>query len=84
MSSLLLYKKYGGESVADIYRDVDSCFDRIRDVTKVPTDKHGFHRGEFKVTIEWIGDDDCWCTGFDHYQDCKNHWTNHPEGQPPF
>ena len=85
MSSLLLYKKYCGEGIADVDRDVSECFSSLSEnVVNIPADEHGFHRGEFKVTVEWVADDRCWCTGFEHQTSCKNHWTNHPDGQVPY
>jgi len=42
-------KEYSAESIIDIERDVN---DAIED-SNIPKDEHGFHKGTFKVTIEW-------------------------------
>jgi hypothetical protein len=78
MSNLILCKNYCGEEIADVDRDVSECFDIIT------VDEHGFHKGEFKITVEWIADGECWCTGFKHQTSCKNHWANDPKGEVPY
>lgn len=52
----LFKKMYDGESIVDIGRDVFEAFDtRFNELAKtIPQDEHGFNKGEFIVTIEWI------------------------------
>nr|WP_315467112.1 hypothetical protein [uncultured Undibacterium sp.] len=49
-------KKYDGESIVDVGRDVFEAFDpRFNKLAEsIPQDKYGFNKGEFVVTIEWI------------------------------
>lgn len=51
----LFRKKYDGESIFDVFRDVSEAFDPKfnREARVIPTDSHGFQRGEFTVTIKW-------------------------------
>lgn len=53
---ILHQKNYDGESLQDLGRDVHECFngDFNPPALEIPTDEHGFHRGTFKVTVEWI------------------------------
>lgn len=53
---ILFYKNYSGESLYDLSRDIHESFDSDFNPTIniVPQDEHGFHKGTFKVTIEWI------------------------------
>jgi hypothetical protein len=52
-------KTYDGESIADIDRDVSECFDAQYNsvMVNIPTNKDGFHKGSFVVTVEWIPED---------------------------
>lgn len=50
-------KEYNSESLAqDIEGDVFDAFDPLLNgvILAVPQDEHGFYKGTFKVTIEWI------------------------------
>lgn len=53
---IIFEKKYDGESLCDLQRDVDEAFQEEYNAVmeQVPTDKYGFHQGKFTVTIEWI------------------------------
>jgi hypothetical protein len=53
---ILLQKTYDGESIVDVSRDVDEAFDAdfTPQVKDIPQDEHGFQKGTFKVTVEWI------------------------------
>lgn len=55
---IILEKTYYGESIVDLERDVSEMFNEEFDptVATIPKDEHGFHKGEFKVTVEWIPD----------------------------
>lgn len=48
-------KQYCGESLCDVYRDVDEAFDeRFTPVlAQIPTDEYGFSAGTFTVSITW-------------------------------
>jgi hypothetical protein len=48
-------KKYDGDSLCDVSRDVSEAFDEDfnENASVVPKDKHGFHTGTFTITIEW-------------------------------
>ena len=35
--------------------------------------EHGFVKGKFRLKLEWLSEDDCDCTGFQHRSDCQ-HW----------
>ena len=52
----ILEKTYDGESIVDINRDVSEMFDEEFDprIETIPKDKHGFMKGTFVVTVEWI------------------------------
>lgn len=51
---ILFDKIYDAESIVDVEQDVyDAIF-----YSGIPIDEHGFHLGEFKVTIEWKNTDD--------------------------
>ena len=32
----------------------------------------GFVKGKFRLKLEWLSEDDCDCTGFDHNHGCPN------------
>lgn len=52
---ILFEKKYYGESLPDLGRDVDEALqvDYNPLMTQVPVDKYGFLNGKFTVTIQW-------------------------------
>ena len=52
-------KIYDGESIVDLSRDIDECLDSCYNavVQQIPQDEHGFHRGAFRVTVEWQDDE---------------------------
>jgi hypothetical protein len=74
MSKTLLQRTYHPESAPDMEEDVRVALDNAE----------GFPPGEFRVSVQWIPEDGCWCTGFDHHPQCKNHWTNDPNGVVPY
>jgi hypothetical protein len=49
-------KKYDGESIVDLGRDVHEAFypEFNPIMNEIPKDEYNFHKGTFKVTIEWI------------------------------
>lgn len=51
----LFSKKYDGESIVDMPRDVEEALDEDYnpDVLDIPVDEHGFPTGCIKITIEW-------------------------------
>jgi hypothetical protein len=53
---ILHQKDYNGESLQDLGRDVEESFngDFNPPALEIPTDGYGFHKGIFRVTIEWI------------------------------
>ena len=55
---ILLDKKYSSEGLQDLSRDVDESFDGDYnpEVYEIPKDEHGFHKGTFRVVIEWISE----------------------------
>lgn len=52
---LIFEKEYDGESLIDIERDLEEAFNpRFNPlVNYVPVDQYGFHKGTFKMIIEW-------------------------------
>lgn len=58
---ILHEKDYDGESLVDLGRDVEECFngDFNPPALEIPVDQHGFHKGLFRVRIEWIPDETC-------------------------
>ncbi len=50
-------KKYDGESIVDLIRDIDECFDQRFNpiVTSIPEmeDSPGFMAGKFTVSVTW-------------------------------
>lgn len=61
----IFQKKYDGESIYDVGRDVseafDSDFNPIMDT--LPTDEHGFTKGTFVVTVQWLPEPACCVCG---------------------
>jgi hypothetical protein len=52
----ILNKTYSGESIVDLDRDISEMFDEEFDprIETIPRDEHGFMKGSFKVTVEWV------------------------------
>lgn len=52
----LLSKTYTSEELSDLGRDVHEAFDErfTPEAKGIPNDEHGFALGTFKVTIEWV------------------------------
>lgn len=52
---IIFEKTYDGESLYDLSRDIAEAFEEDSNplVKEVPLDEHGFHKGNFKVTVEW-------------------------------
>jgi len=52
---IVFEKVYDGESIVDIYRDVDEAVsaDYNPVVDQIPVDTYGFATGKFRVLIEW-------------------------------
>lgn len=52
---IIFQKKYGGEDLCDVYRDVSEAFDEDfnLEMDHVPQDEHGFCKGTFNVMITW-------------------------------
>ena len=44
---------FSGESMHDL---MDDIFDAINN-SNIPVDEYGFHKGTFKVTVEWTNDE---------------------------
>ena len=80
MKISLLCKEYIGEDIADISRDVQEAFHSgiTPNIDKCTTDENNTHTGKFRVSIIWCSEDDCDCTGFQHRNNCQNHWSNQP------
>ncbi len=56
MKRMVLFdKKYSGESVVDVYRDVDEAFreDFTPLMKMIPKDEYNIHKGTFRVEIIW-------------------------------
>ncbi len=55
---IILDKKYDGESIVDLDRDISEMFNEEFDprIETIPKDVHGFMKGTFKVTVEWISE----------------------------
>lgn len=56
---ILFEKRYDAESLYDLSRDIAEALEEDYNpiLKTLPKDRHGFICGEFKVTIEWYGDD---------------------------
>ncbi len=56
----LFKKKYDGESIVDVGRDVFEAFDPAFNpaAAAVTQDEHGLQCGTFVVTVEWIPPDE--------------------------
>lgn len=54
--SAIFKKDYDGESLYDLSRDICEAFDERYNpaVAAVPKDEHGFQKGTFIVTVEWM------------------------------
>jgi hypothetical protein len=52
----LFEKVYDGESIVDFGRDMEEvlqeCYNPL--IAEIPVDDHGFSKGSFTVTIEWM------------------------------
>lgn len=51
-------KRYDGESIVDLSRDISECLDErfnevVKDIPEMP-DSPGFWDGEFVVTVKWV------------------------------
>ena len=55
MNKVLIDKTYSAESIVDIEQDIT---DVINYAIDIPKDKHGFHKGSFKLTLEFIPNDE--------------------------
>ena len=53
---IVFEKRYDGESLYDLPRDISEAIDADYNkiVSKIPVDNHGFQKGTFKVAIEWV------------------------------
>lgn len=51
---------YCGEGMIDVEQDVGEAFscDSNPAIKKVPVDEYGIFKGQFRVTIEWIPEED--------------------------
>lgn len=51
---------YAGEGIIDAGQNIDEAFMECYNpkIGEVPTDEHGIHKGSFKVTIEWIPEEE--------------------------
>ena len=52
---LLFLKKYDGESLYDLSRDIGEAFDGASNpaILEIPLNRDGFQKGTFTVRIEW-------------------------------
>lgn len=52
---ILFQKEYDGESIVDLERDISECLEGSFNALAyaIPVDEHGFHKGNFKVIVEW-------------------------------
>jgi hypothetical protein len=56
MSQIIFEKKYDGETLYDLGRDIHECFDKSFNpkVENIPVDEYGFQQGNFVVSVKWI------------------------------
>lgn len=57
MNSIIIHnKKYDGESIVDLGRDISEMLDKDMNpvCSSIPTDQWGLHRGVFHVTVQWF------------------------------
>lgn len=52
MNKILIDKIYSAESIVDVEEDID--FALKSRMCGLPVDEHGFHKGDFKLTLEFI------------------------------
>lgn len=50
----VMEKEYSGESIVDLEEDIMYNIENA----DVPKDEHGVHKGTFRVTVQWIEDED--------------------------
>jgi len=72
MGQTLLYKKYYAGENTDIQGDIEDSILEIEDQNEI--DECGDYKGYIRVKVEYIPEDGCECTGFQHSTDCK-HWV---------
>jgi hypothetical protein len=55
---LVLKKKYNGESIVDMYRDVSECIEEDFNplIEIIPKDQYNIQLGTFTVSVEWSPD----------------------------
>lgn len=61
MSITIFQKTYSSESLADAERDLSECYDPVFNplAQQLPDpDEHGFMPGEFRITVEYIADEE--------------------------
>jgi len=69
MSQDLLYKKYYGDDVNDIQRDIEES---ILEIDPNEINENGKYKGYVRIRVEYIPEGGCECVGFQHDTDCPN------------
>jgi hypothetical protein len=59
-SVVIFERKYTDEGLYDLPRDIDECFDERfnKKIGFLKPNEDGFREGTFKVTVQWIPDED--------------------------
>jgi hypothetical protein len=71
MSQTLMVENYYAGENSDIEGDIQDSILEITDENEI--DEYGDYKGYIKVTVHYIPEDGCECTGFQHSTECKHH-----------
>lgn len=71
MKKTVLFKDFDIEEYNDV---VHEYLDEALQLADLPVDKHHMVTGKFRIHLEWLSEDDCDCTGFQHSTNCP-HWV---------
>lgn len=61
MKEMIFDQDYSSEELCDVERDVSEAFDPVFNsaMREIAVDEHGFHKGFFRVKIEYIEENEC-------------------------
>ena len=64
-------RDYDGEELNDINDDI---MESLNILSENEVDDYGIIKSKIRVTVQWLSEDDCNCTGFQHDRECP-HWV---------